>query len=237
MKILSGLKGTASAFAGQALEGLAIKRAARKWGIFVKPAPKQSKFWQRASSVVGNDVTSMFTDGPQMLIGAAHVETLSITHKATISTAPQEDGAFASYDKVQAPSQFTIRMTCDGSDTGNLWENMLPGFVRSLIGDGKDSPDALKKAFIETLDKAMASTQTYWVSTPEKLYSDINITGYTIKRGPDGTSDVLVADIDLQEVRKTSAKGNLKGKYPQGDPKQDNGTVQPTPNASAGGKA
>lgn len=223
MKILAGLEGTASAFAGQALEGLAIKRAARKWGIFIKEAPKQSGFWEKASAVVGDDVTSMFTKGPEMLLGASHVETLNVSKSSAISGAPQEDGSFMSYNKVQNPYQFEIRMICDGSDTGNMWENMLPGFVRDFMGDG---PDALKKEFIKRLDEAALSTTLYIVSTPEKLYQHANIIGYRIHRGPNGSSDMLIADITLQEVRQAGVR-QWTAKYPQGAKTKDIGTVQP----------
>lgn len=239
MKILSSLEGTASAFGGQAIDGLAIQRSARKRGIFTEPAKEKTGFLKKISSVVSDDVTNMFTKGPKMLLGASHVETLDVNKNSTISTAPQEGGSFLSYNKIQKPTQFTIRMICDGTDTGNILKNMLPGVVRSFIGkDGGDGVDALKKAFMERLDKAVTDTKLYYVSMPEKLYKNINITGYRIQRAPDVFSNMLVADITLQEVRDAFTKGDLRGRYPQGDTKRNNGTVQPEPmpDASAGVK-
>lgn len=244
MKILSGLEGTASAFAGQALEGWAIARAAKKWGIFKREQETVTEKGEdgkdhsipvyNATSIKGitaqNSTPSYIT---RKILGASHVETLDIGKSSTISSAPQEDGTFLSYNKIKNPYQITLRLICDGSDSGNMWENMLPGFVRGLMGNGVDD---VKKAFMTELDRIVEDTDLYYVSTPEKMYRNVNIIGYRIHRGPDGTSDMLIADITLQEVRQVSATGWTTAKKPQGEPTKDNGTVQPkpVPDASAG---
>ncbi|GBQ07272.1 phage baseplate protein [Saccharibacter floricola] len=244
MKILSGLEGTASAVAGQALEGWAIARAAKHWGIFKREEETVTEkgddgkdhaipvynATEIKDGVVHKPTRSYVT---KKILGASHVETLEMSKSSTLSTAPQEDGAFLSYNKIKNPYQVTLRLICDGSESGNMWENMLPGFVRGLMGDGIDS---VKKAFIKELDSIVDDTGLYYVSTPEKMYSNANIISYRIKRASDGTSDMLVIDITLQEVRSAKTSGWVKTKYPQGAPKQNTGTVvpQPMPNTSGG---
>lgn len=230
MKILSGLEGTVSAFAGQALEGWAISRAAKKWGIFKRePETDTEKGEDGKDHSVPVYETGITKGAPKKayrmrrILKASHVENLSMHKVSTISDAPQEDGAFLAYDKVQRPRQFEIRMICDGSDSGNMWENMLPGFVRGLMGDGVDD---VKKAFIKELDTIVEDTDLYYVSTPEKMYRNANIISYRIHRAPDGSSDMLIADITLQEVRQVSTTG-WASKYPQGANVVDHGTVQP----------
>lgn len=80
----------------------------------------------------------------------------------------------------------------------------------------------------------MEDTETYYVSTPEKIYNNANITGYRINRAPNGTSDMLVVDLTVQEVRTIKASGYVRAQKPSGEKKQNNGTVQPLPDASAG---
>ncbi|MXV58359.1 MULTISPECIES: phage baseplate protein [unclassified Saccharibacter] len=246
MKILAGLEGTASAFAGQALEGWDIARAAKHWGIFKREAETVTEKGEdgkdQAIPVYNatkneNGIISKPTRSYvfKKILGASHVETLEISKSSSISSAPQEDGAFLSYNKVKNPYQVTIRLICDGSDSGNMWENMLPGFVRGFMGDGID---AVKQAFIKELDTIVDDTDLYYVSTPEKMYSNANIIGYRIHRGPDGTSDMLIADITLQEVRQTGTS-QWTAKYPQGAKMVDMGHVQlqPMPNAQEGESA
>lgn len=240
MKILSGLEGTASAFAGQALEGYQIQQRSKEWGIFKRENAVEvtEKDGSKNQSIPVYEA-GITRGAPEKayhmsrVLKATHVETLDIGKSSTISSAPQEDGTFLSYNKIKNPYQITLRLICDGSDSGNMWENMLPGFVRGLMGNGVDD---VKKAFMTELDRIVEDTDLYYVSTPEKMYRNVNIIGYRIHRGPDGTSDMLIADITLQEVRQVSATGWTTAKKPQGEPTKDNGTVQPKPmpDASAG---
>lgn len=215
MKIFSSLEGATSAFAGQALDGWAVSRSAKQWGIFKR----------ERDSVPQKDVTVKATPSYKMvrILGASHIETLGFYKSNTISSAPQEDGAFLSYNKVKNPYHVTLRMICDGSDSGHIWENILPGRVRTLMGRGFDDT---KKAFIKELDTIVDDTHLYHIKTPEKLYSNANIISYRFHRAPDISSTILMVDLIIQEVRNATSTGWKTTRTPAGAQKHYNGTVQ-----------
>ncbi|MCX5619465.1 phage baseplate protein [Bombella pollinis] len=227
MSALTSLRATASSFGGDALENWAIQRAARQWGIFTNPKTEAKKGWQTtATKLLGNDVTTLFGKGPKRVLSAAHVSSLKIEEKSSICTAPQENTSFTSYNKVAAPYTATIRMICDGSETGNLAENLLPGFLRGALGVG---PDAVKSDFTKTLVNLVKDTNLYVVITPEHNYRNANITGYSFTRASDGTADYIVADITLQEVRQSATSLWPESQKPQGSPTQNMGTTTLNP--------
>ena len=147
-----------TSFAGSATDNWAIQRAARQWGIFRRYQEKKPSL---AAKALGSDVDNLFGRGPKPVLSAAHVETLSVNEASTISKSPQALGNFSSYNKVYEPFTATIRFICDGSETGSIVENLLPGFVRGLLGDG---PDTVRKDFVATLAALVKDTNLYFVA-------------------------------------------------------------------------
>ncbi len=228
MSALTSLRATASSFGGDALENWAIQRAARQWGIFTNPKTEAKKGWQTtATKLLGNDVTTLFKKGPEPVLTAAHVVSLQIEEKSSICTAPQENTSFTSYNKVAAPYTATIRMICDGSETGNLAENLLPGFLRGALGVG---PDTVKSKFADKLTELVKDTNLYYVITPERNYKNANIVNYKITRSADSnTADLIMADITLQEVRQSATSLWPKSQNPQGAVTNNTGTTTLNP--------
>ncbi|PHI97580.1 hypothetical protein BG621_02195 [Parasaccharibacter apium] len=227
MSALTSLRATASSFGGDALENWAIQRAARQWGIFTDARTPPTRGWQTtATKLLGNDVTTLFGKGPKRVLSAAHVSSLKVEEKSSICTAPQENTSFTSYNKVAAPYTATIRMICDGSETGNLAENLLPGFLRGALDVG---PDAVKSSFVNTLATLVKDTNLYTVITPEYNYKNANITGYSFTRASDGTADYIVADITLHEVRQSNSFPSSATRHPQGAPTQNTGRTALNP--------
>lgn len=210
-----------TSFAGSATDNWAIQRAARQWGIFRRYQEKKPSL---AAKALGNDVDNLFGRGPKPVLSAAHVETLGVNEASTISKSPQELGNFSSYNKVYEPFTATIRFICDGSETGSIVENLLPGFVRGLLGDG---PDSVRKDFVATLAALVKDTNLYFVATPERVYKHANIISYRIDRKAEGGVDMIVADVTLQEVRSTKKTGWVTVKHPQGAQTQNGGAVTP----------
>lgn len=223
MSSLSSIRASLSGFAGSAIDNWAIQRAARQWGIFKRYQDRQPSV---AARVLGDDVDNLFGKAPERILSAAHVETLGVNESSTISKAPQELGNFSSYNKVYEPFTATIRFICDGSETGSIAENLLPGWLKGAIGNG---PDSVRRDFINTLASLVKDTNLYYVATPERIYKHANIISYRIDRKSDQGVDMIVADVTLQEVRSTKKTGWVTVKHPQGAQTQNGGAVTPEP--------
>ncbi|MBA5725476.1 hypothetical protein [Bombella favorum] len=228
MSTLTSLRASASAFGGAALENWAVQRAARQWGIFRRPTVEQSISTTASGFSRSSDgpFSSLFGQAPKRVLSAAHVESLRMDEQSDICTAPQENGTFTSYNKVFSPYKAVIRMVCDGSETGSLGENMLPGFIRNVIGLG---PDTVRKDFLETLSRLVKDTNLYFVATPEGIYPNANITGYNFTRTAGNGVDVITANITIQEVRQSSMSRWAGSRYPQGAQTRNTGPVSLQP--------
>lgn len=209
----SSITSLASAFGGDALDNWNIRRTAKKLGIFTRVT----------------EAASPLTSRLQCVLPAAHVESLTFREQATISTAPQEEGAFASYDKIAHPYQATIRMVCDGTDSGDIFNNLLPDFLRTTLNPN-NSAVAIRSRFIATLAALVKDTKFYIIATPEKIYPRANITGYSYSRQNTGGTELITADITIEEVRHAGNTGwATTPRHPQGAALHDNGTVTPMP--------
>ncbi|MCX5617015.1 hypothetical protein NQF87_08545 [Bombella sp. TMW 2.2559] len=218
---MADLSASLTSFAGSAIDGWAIQRAARQWGIFRRYQDREAS---PVARVLGDGLDNIIGRRPDRILSAAHVESLGIHEESTISKSPQALGNFSSYNKVYEPFTATIRFICDGSETGSIVENLLPGFVRGLLGDG---PDTVRKDFVATLAALVKDTNLYFVATPERVYKHANIISYRIDRKAEGGVDMIVADVTLQEVRSTKKTGWVTVKHPQGAQTQNGGAVTP----------
>jgi len=102
-------------------------------------------------------------------------------HKeARVSDFPVERGSFASYNKVEIPSQSIV--------------------VLCLSGSASDRAGFLKK-----LDAAAASTDLYSVVTPEATYINHTIERYNYSRRNSQGATLLTVEIFLKQVRQLTA--------------------------------
>lgn len=130
-----------------------------------------------------------------------------------ISDYPQEQGAFASYNKVTMPFDAIVRVTCGGT---------------------------LEKRsqFISTLDTLSASLELLTLITPEVTYLSANIERYDYHRQLGNGAGYIIADVYFREIRVTAATNytvsNSKAnptqvQDPSAQASQNQGAVQPSP--------
>jgi hypothetical protein len=117
-----------------------------------------------------------------------------------VSTAPQENGAFLSYNKVERPYTVTISMTKGGA-----------------LAD--------RSAFIAALETLDASLDLYNAVTPEKTYLNGNITRVTYNRDERHAAFIL-AEIHMEEIRLSGTITYTQTQSASGAAQQDTGAVQ-----------
>jgi hypothetical protein len=119
-------------------------------------------------------------DTSTLAIGADSILKLEYKATARISNAPQEDGAFQAYNKVQAPYESRIQMTKGGSESD-------------------------RAAFLDALETAKQSLNLYDIVMPERAYLNANITGYHFTRTARSGVTLLTVEVMFEEVRQASA--------------------------------
>jgi hypothetical protein len=101
------------------------------------------------------------------------VDSFSFQRDARVSTAPQEQGAFMSYNKVQEP--YAPRVT---------------------YAIGEDRTD-----FLDQVDAAVQSLDLYVVTTPDKAYPNANLVHYDYTRTQQQGVTLLLVSVWLNEIR------------------------------------
>ena len=155
---------------------------------------------------------SAFANAPGNLLGAI----LSVLTGATgpsvgeveyrvdyqISTAPQEQGAFMSYNKVSTP---------------------FAGRVTYLVG----GTQAQRNAFLQTVASMQQSLTLYSLVMPEITYASCNVTHYDFRRAARNGLTLLAVDIWVEEVRVVGSPQFSNTAQPQGANQVNTGSVQP----------
>ena len=124
--------------------------------------------------------------------------------ESRISDFQIEDGAFASYNKVEIPYQGYVRLACGGSAE-------------------------TRQAFLNALDAAKKSLGLYVIITPDAVYRNANITGYDYRHELRGGVGVLLVDLRLEEVRIVKATYTNTARQPSGASPANGGKTQPVP--------
>ena len=115
-----------------------------------------------------------------LAINADSIVKVEYKAAARIATAPQEDGAFQAYDKVQTPYESRVMLTKGGSESD-------------------------RAAFLDSLETAKQSTDLYDIAMPEKSYHNANIVGYSLTRSARQGVTLLLVELVFEEVRQASA--------------------------------
>jgi hypothetical protein len=107
---------------------------------------------------------------------------LKVEHKASarISTAPQEEGSFQAYNKVQAAFSTRVQLTKGGNESE-------------------------RAAFLDTLEAAKQSLDLYDIVMPEKSYLNANLVGYSFQRSARSGVTLLTCELMFEEVRQAAA--------------------------------
>ncbi len=155
--------------------------AAPSWGIFLNGAP-----------VVSADCTVSFT----------------FSQDYDVSTYPQEQGAFQSYDKVQKPFDVRVRYAAGGSA-------------------------ANRAALQASIDAIIGSLQLFDVVTPEKTFRSVNPTHQDLKRTAENGVGLIQVDVYCVQVRVTGTQQFSSTQQPSGAASANPGTQQAQPPAPA----
>jgi len=117
-----------------------------------------------------------------------------------ISDAPQEEGAFVSYDKVQLPFDVRVRVVSGGSPVE-------------------------RQALLTSVLAAANTLELYEVVTPELTYANCNVTHVDYKRTSVNGVGVIVCDIWFQQIRVTSTANFTNTQEPGIAGQQNTGSV------------
>jgi hypothetical protein len=113
--------------------------------------------------------------GNQVLVPDSFLA-LDYKNDARVSDYPQEQGAFASYNKVQTPYDVRTRMTI-GADL------------------------ASRAAFLAQCDAMLKSTDTFNVVTPEVTYFNATVENFAYRRETKNGATLITVDLWFLEVR------------------------------------
>lgn len=148
------------------------------------------------SSYIPNNLTLLLGDAAGLILGALGVQTWGIfldgipvlsydnfvsfeySQDWDISTYPVESGSFASYDKVQNPSEIRVRISA-GADVLN------------------------RQAMLDTIDLQMSTTITYDIVTPETVYLNYNFRRREYDRAAEKVG-LIVVDLYFIEIIQTA---------------------------------
>lgn len=164
----------------------------------------------------------IFNDRGERVLGAAVMRSINLTKSYAISNAPQEDGAFMSYDKVAQPFTATLQIVCDGREqgfTGDGIDLLEPQWVKGL------SKRKVRRDFLSALEAICKDTNLYQISTPERTWHRANIIGYSISKETTQWAYMTVCNVNFQEVRSASSTGWLKSADPSGAIKKNSGAM------------
>ncbi|WP_146882493.1 phage baseplate protein [Acetobacter nitrogenifigens] len=181
----------------------------------------QSYLVQNASSQWG-----LFDSSNSAVITSGRVRAIDMRVGYQVTDAPQENGAFMSYNKVKQPRQIMLEVLCDGStmsygDTSAI-DNLVSTFTTGATGGS-----TIRKRFLAALEALVANTTLYTATTPEATYPNMNVVGYSIRRAADRGLYLLYADIMLQEIRLTAvSRKATAAQEPSGETQQNSGNVQ-----------
>jgi hypothetical protein len=142
----------------------------------------------------------IFLNGVAVVV-SDNVTAFSFKKSSRLSKYPQEQGAFATYNKVAIPFEPKIRFSTGGS-----------------IAD--------KQAFIASIDAISGDTNLYDVITPEVTYSSCNVIDYDYDRAH-GNAGLLEIEVMLEQVVIAGASTFSNTASPTDAAQVNNGLVQP----------
>jgi hypothetical protein len=207
----------------------------------VPPVLRQLGTIENVVTTVASDALSILRmfQGPQwgifdqtgnpVIIGDS-VVAVDYRQEYRLADYPIEEGAFATYNKVQQP--FDIRVSFAVSGKLDLISSILSGgaigsAISSLV-TGSSPSQASRGNFLQQLDAALRSLYLFTVVTPEKTYPSVNLSHCDYRRESHRGATLLTIDVWCQEVRVAARGAYSKTNQPTGTDPVDGGTKQPT---------
>lgn len=145
-----------------------------QWGIYLDGAPvvaPASALTQGFSSI-GTLATAFGLSLPV----TASFKDVDYDQDWPIATYPVEGGQFQSYDKVQMPFRFGVRLMSGGSQV--------------QVGQ-----------FLDLIDGMANDLNLYDVVTPSNVYSDCNVTHYGYRRSAESGVSLVTVDVWFEQIR------------------------------------
>lgn len=137
---------------------------------------------------------------------------ISVEYRAdsTVSDYAIENGGFVSYNKVDRPYESRVRLARSGASVD-------------------------RTAFLQALQSLKSSVELVTIVTPEQVYENANVTGYDVGRSATEGAQMLVAELQLQEIRQAPATAYSNTRDPSGADAVNDGAVQASPSATTVG--
>lgn len=175
------------------------------WGIYIDGLPIVAPSLALASVAptlaTASTVAALF-GAPNIVPVIASTVEFFYSADSPISTYPQEEGAFQSYDKVQMPFEIRMKIACSGSISQ-------------------------RQSFQNTLEGLRSSTRLVSVLTPDRVYLNCNCKHVEFPRRADRGVQLIVADVWFEQVRFTSTADFTQTREPGSSGPQSIGNVQP----------
>jgi hypothetical protein len=142
----------------------------------------------------------IYLDGTPVVV-ADNVMTFGFRKSARLSKYPQEQGAFATYNKVVLPGEPKIKYSTGGS-----------------LAD--------RTVFLASIEPLIQDTNLYDVVTPEATYQSYNVINYDYPRAAD-SAGLIEVDVWLEEVVVVGSSVLSDTTAPGDQSQVNNGLVQP----------
>ncbi len=118
----------------------------------------------------------LFNDKGTLALKPDSIVAFEFQREYRIADYPIEEGSFENYNKVTLPYDIRIVMTKGGTI-------------------------AERKSFLDTLDLVVASLDLFTVVTPERIYSNANLSQQSYRRQADEGATLLTVELRAQEIR------------------------------------
>lgn len=122
-------------------------------------------------------------------------------NSSRVAMHPVEAGGFESYNKVNTPYDFKVKMAVSGDK-------------------------ASRAAFLDTCEQMLKSVELFSVVTPEKSYLDATLQNYSYRRESRSGVTMLTVDLWFLEVRVNPAPEKDEAAEPSGAEVESGGQVQ-----------
>lgn len=132
-----------------------------------------------AAEVFGQNIWGIFdSKGTEVLVADSFLS-IDYQNGARVSQAPQEEGSFASYNKVANPFDCTVMLT---------------------IGADK----AARTAFLQKVEDMLASTDLFTVVTPERTYTNASLENSSYRRNSANGVTLITVTLNFVQIRSSA---------------------------------
>ena len=132
-----------------------------------------------AETIFGRTVWGIFDSNGNAALTPDTFLGIDYKNDTKVSNYPQEQGAFAAYNKVGTPYDCRVTMSIGADKAG-------------------------RTAFLSQLDAMLKTIDLYTVITPEVTYKNASLQNYSYKREARNGVSMLTVDLDFIEVRITA---------------------------------